>query len=195
MNFSKEATGLAGAWLVHPRPRPDPRGWFQELFEAEDFAALDLPSGFMQLNASRSRAGVVRGLHFQFRPPMAKLVWVSRGRAFLVAVDIRPSSPTLGRWYGIEAGAGTAGGGPEPMLFAGAGFARGFLTLEDDTEVQYACTACWNPAGEGAIRWDDPALGIGWPTAGRAPLMSEKDAAAPLLAHWLARPEAALLDA
>ena len=117
----------------------------------------------------------MRGLHFQWDPPQGKLMRVVAGRAFLVAVDIRPGSPTLGRAVTLEASA------DDPVLFwAPASFARGFAALADGTEIEYFCTAAYNPANEAGIRWDDPALGIPWPV--RAPQLSAKDAAASTLA-------------
>lgn len=113
---------------------------------------------------------------------MGKLMRVAAGRAFLVAVDLRTDSPTLGRWYGREFSAAS-----REQLWAPASFARGFCALEDGTEIEYLCTGVYNGACEANIRWNDPAIGITWPVA--QPLLSERDAAAPTLAEWLARPE------
>jgi len=174
-------TELADCVEVRVHAHPDPRGSFRELLRGSDFAAAGLPSVFPQLNHSRSARGVVRGLHFQFSPPMAKLMRVVRGSAFLVAVDVRKGSPTCGRavWR-------TQLAGEDSWLYAPAGFARGLQALEDDTEVEYLCTAEYDAAGEGGIRWNDPALGIPWPLGDA--LTSEKDRAAPLLSDWLAGP-------
>jgi dTDP-4-dehydrorhamnose 3,5-epimerase len=180
--FSVEATAIPEVRIVRPKLFPDERGWFTELFAAPAFADLGLPTGFLQVNQSRSTTGVVRGLHFQWGPPQGKLMRVVRGRAFMVAADIRPGSPTLGRVVTLEAS------DEEPVLFwAPASFARGFCALADVTEVEYLCTNAYNPACESGIRWDDPALGIAWPVAD--PRVSPKDAAAGSLADWLARPE------
>jgi dTDP-4-dehydrorhamnose 3,5-epimerase len=121
----------------------------------------------------------VRGLHFQWEPAMGKLMRVTRGTAFLVAVDLRIGSPTLGKWVGIEAS-------PENrrMVWAPASFARGFCALTDDVEVQYKCTGLYNGKAEAAIRWDDPEMGIEWPV--KDPIISEKDRNAQTLAQWLA---------
>jgi dTDP-4-dehydrorhamnose 3,5-epimerase len=182
MPFVVEATAIPDVRLVRPRLFPDARGWFAEIMTAAPFADLGLPTAFVQVNQSRSARGVVRGLHFQWDPPQGKLMRVVTGRAFLVAVDIRPGSPTVGRSVALEASA------DEPLLvWAPASFARGFAALSDRVEIEYFCTAPYNPARESAIRWDDPALGIAWPVP--APILSTKDAAAGSLADWLARPE------
>jgi dTDP-4-dehydrorhamnose 3,5-epimerase len=183
--FTVEPTSIPEVLLVRPRRFGDDRGWFAEVFREGAFAELGegLPTGFAQVNQSRSAAGVVRGLHFQWDPPQGKLMRVVRGRAFMVAVDIRPGSPTLGEVVTVT------GSADEPLLvWAPASFARGFCALEDGTEVEYFCTAEYDPAHEAGIRWDDPALGIAWPVA--EPRLSGKDASAGTLADWLARPEA-----
>lgn len=182
MPFTVEETSIAEVRIVRPRLFGDDRGWFTEVFQAGAFAGLGLPTAFAQVNQSRSARGVVRGLHFQWDPPQGKLMRVVRGRAFMVAADIRPGSPTLGRVVTVE------GSADEPVLvWAPASFARGFCALEDDTEIEYFCTSAYNPANESGIRWDDPALGIAWPVT--EPRLSPKDAAASSLADWLARPE------
>jgi dTDP-4-dehydrorhamnose 3,5-epimerase len=180
--FTVEPTAIDGVRLVRPRLFRDERGWFTEVLQAAAFAELGLPSQFVQVNQSRSAKGVVRGLHFQWDPPQGKLMRVVTGRAFMVAVDIRPGSPTLGRAVTVEASA------DEPLLFwAPASFARGFAALSDTAEVEYFCTAAYNPAAESGIRWDDPAIGLPWPVD--EPLLSPRDAVAGTLAEWLARPE------
>ncbi|HEY5628126.1 MAG TPA: dTDP-4-dehydrorhamnose 3,5-epimerase [Candidatus Limnocylindrales bacterium] len=184
MPFTVEPSSIPEVLLARPRAFPDERGWFAEIVQVESFAPLGLPTRFVQVNQSRSSNGVVRGLHFQWEPPQGKLMRVVTGRAFMVAADIRPGSPTLGQHVGVEASA------DEPLLFwAPAHFARGFCALSDVTEVEYFCTATYNPACESGIRFDDPTLAIPWPVA--APLLSAKDAAAGSLADWLARPESA----
>jgi dTDP-4-dehydrorhamnose 3,5-epimerase len=180
--FTLEPTAIPEVRLVRPARFGDDRGWFAEILRVPDFEALDLPTVFRQVNQSRSARGVVRGLHFQWDPPQGKLMRVVRGRAFMVAADIRPGSPTLGRVVTCE------GRADEPLLFwAPASFARGFCALEDGTEIEYFCTEVYDPAHESGIRWDDPALGIEWPVAD--PQLSPKDAAAGTLGDWLARPE------
>ena len=186
MPFEVEPTAIPEVRIVRPRRFGDDRGWFAEVWQGGSFAELGggLPTTFVQVNQSRSARGVVRGLHFQWDPPQGKLMRVVRGRAFMVAVDIRPGSPTLGQAVTLE------GSEDEPMLFwAPASFARGFCSLADVTEVEYFCTATYDPSHESGIRWDDPALAIPWPVA--EPQLSPKDAAAGTLADWLARPESA----
>lgn len=177
-----ESTPLNGLVVVTLNAFPDARGSFRELFRAEHFAAAGLPTTVAQINHSRSARGVVRGLHFQWAPPMGKSMRVARGSAFVVAVDVRRDSPTLGQaWWR------TLREDDECWVAAPAGFARGFQALEDGTEVEYLCTAPYAPGGEGGIRWDDPALGIPWPLP--AGVVSDKDRVAPTLAEWLAGPQ------
>lgn len=164
--------------LLEPRVFGDDRGWFYESFNARSFAAATgLEVTFVQDNHSRSSKGVLRGLHFQL-PPAAqgKLVRAVAGSIFDVAVDIRRSSPTFGRWVGEVLSAEN-----KRQMWVPAGFAHGFLALEDGTEVLYKTTDFYNKAAEGAVRWDDPDIGIAWPGE-LAPLLAAKDAAAPLLA-------------
>jgi dTDP-4-dehydrorhamnose 3,5-epimerase len=185
MPFTVEDTAIADVKLVRPKRFGDDRGWFAEIWQHDTFEALGLLTGFRQVNQSRSTRGVIRGLHFQWDPPQGKLMRVIRGRAMMVAVDIRPGSPTLGRAVTVE------GSEDEPLLFwAPASFARGFCALADVTEIEYFCTNQYNPANEAGIRWNDPALGITWPVPAEEAQLSPKDAAAGTLADWLARPEA-----
>lgn len=182
MTVRIERTHIPDLVLAHLRVVPDARGSFRELFRAEHFAAAGLPATIAQINLSRSSRGVVRGLHFQWQPPQAKSMRVARGRAFVVAVDVRKGSPSCGQawWRAMAAG-------EDFWVCAPAGFARGLQALEDDTEVEYLCSAPYAAANEGGIRWDDPALGIPWPLAAAA--ASDKDRAAPTLAEWLAGPQ------
>jgi dTDP-4-dehydrorhamnose 3,5-epimerase len=168
--------------VVVPEIFQDSRGFFTETFRADQFKALGLPTQFVQDNHSRSAKGVVRGLHFQWDPPMGKLMRVTAGSAFLVAVDIRKGSPNLGKWAGIEASAEN-----RRQVWAPAGFARGFCALADGTEIQYKCTGIYNRKAESAIRWNDPAIGIEWPLADVA--VSDKDRNAATLADWLDSPD------
>ena len=186
MPFTVEPTTIPEVLIVRPRLFPDERGWFAEIAQVAAFEALGdgLPTRFVQVNQSRSTRGVVRGLHFQWDPPQGKLMRVVTGRALMVAVDIRPGSPTLGRHVAVE------GSADEPLLvWAPATFARGFCALSDLAEIEYFCTAPYNAAAESGIRWDDPDIGIAWPVDD--PQLSAKDAAAGSLADWLARPESA----
>ncbi len=183
MPLTIESRHLNGLVVVVASALADSRGFFSETFRADEFAALGLPSSFRQDNHSGSARNVVRGLHFQYDPPMGKLMRVSRGAAFLVAVDVRLGSPTVGQWFGIEASAEN-----RRQVWAPAGFARGFCVLGDFAEVQYKCTAEYNPATDVGIAWNDPAVGIDWPV--KDPILSARDANAPTLAEWLAGPNA-----
>ena len=159
----------------------DERGFFMEVYRADQYKALGLPTEFVQDNHSRSKRGVVRGLHFQWDPPMGKLMRVTYGSAFLIAVDIRKGSPTLGRWFGVEVSAQD-----KKQVWAPAGFARGFCVMSDFAEIQYKCTGIYNPKGESGIRWNDPKVGIQWPV--KEPELSGKDRQAQTLDEWLASP-------
>jgi dTDP-4-dehydrorhamnose 3,5-epimerase len=182
MQIRVEARSLSDVVVVVPEIFQDGRGFFSETFRADQFKTLGLPTEFVQDNHSRSAKGVVRGLHFQWEPPMGKLMRVTVGSAFLVAVDIRKGSPTLGQWVGVEVSAEN-----RRCVWAPAGFARGFCALREGTEIQYKCTGLYNSQAESAIRWDDPAIGIKWPLTDV--LVSDKDRKARPLAEWLASPE------
>jgi len=168
--------------VLKPEIFQDARGFFMETFRTDQFEELGLPYQFVQDNHSRSTKGVVRGLHFQWEPPMGKLMRVTIGAAFLVAVDIRKGSPTLGQWSGIEASAEN-----RLEVWAPAGFARGFCVLSDVAEIQYKCTGLYNSKAESSIRWDDPDIGVQWPISN--PFLSDKDRNAQTLKQWLAREE------
>ena len=174
----------AAVKVIETQRFPDDRGFFMESYSAEQFKQLGIAKTFIQDNHSCSQKGVLRGLHFQWNQPMAKLMRVTSGAAFLVAVDIRHNSPTLGQWVGIEASAENG-----MQLWAEEGFARGFYTLEEDTEIQYKCSASYNPDGECEILWNDPRIGIEWPLTA-PPILSSKDEAARTLEGWLRLPEA-----
>jgi dTDP-4-dehydrorhamnose 3,5-epimerase len=186
MRIQIESEHLNGLKVIaHPDVFEDERGFFVEVFRADGFAELGLPAAFVQLNHSRSRKGVLRGLHFQWEPPMGKLMRVTLGSAFLVAVDIRKGSPTLGQWFGTEVSAQN-----KKQIWAPAGFARGFYVLSDYAELQYLCTGVYNNRSESGIRWNDPDLSISWPIpAGTEPVLSDKDLKARTLEEWLATPE------
>lgn len=186
MKIYVEKTPIPDLLLVRHQSADDDRGSFVEAYRRDIFADAGLPCDFSQVNQSLSRKNVVRGLHMQWQPPMGKLMSVLAGRGFLVAVDIRRNSLTFGRWFGVELTCRD-----RTQVWAPAGFARGFCALEDDTWIQYFCTGIYNPAGEGAIRWDDPGIGIDWPVS--EPIVSRKDAAAPSLAEWLKTEGAASL--
>jgi dTDP-4-dehydrorhamnose 3,5-epimerase len=183
MQIRIESEHLNGLVVLAPEVFEDERGFFMETFRTDQFKQLGLPHEFVQDNHSRSQKGVLRGLHFQWEPPMGKLMRVTYGSAFLVAVDIRKGSPTLGKWFGIEVSAKN-----KKQVWAPAGFARGFYTLSDFAELQYKCTGTYNNKGESGILWNDPALGIEWPV--KELIMSDKDKNAQTFAQWLERPEA-----
>lgn len=182
MQINVESRWLMDVVVVVPEAFRDSRGFFSETFRADQFKALGLPTEFVQDNHSRSAKGVVRGLHFQWDPPMGKLMRVTAGSAFLVAVDIRKGSPTLGKWVGVEASAEN-----RRQVWAPAGFARGFCALSDGTEIQYKCTGIYNNKAESAIRWNDPTIDIQWPLT--EVTVSDKDRNAMTLAEWLQSPE------
>ena len=182
MQIKIESRFLNDVVVVVPEIFRDDRGFFSETFRADQFSELGLPVDFKQDNHSRSAKGVVRGLHFQWEPPMGKLMRVTAGSAFLVAVDIRKGSPTLGQWVGVEVSAEN-----RRAVWAPAGFARGFCSLVDGTEIQYKCTGIYNGKAESAIRWNDEEIGIEWPL--KDVIVSEKDRKAASLADWLNSPE------
>jgi dTDP-4-dehydrorhamnose 3,5-epimerase len=161
---------------VRVRRHDDVRGWFAELWRRSAYAAAGIDADFVQDNVARSGAGVLRGLHFQ-RPPRAqgKLVQVTRGSVYDVAVDLRPGSATYGRWVAQELSAGDG-----ELLWIPPGFAHGYVVLGDGAEVVYKVTVEYDPGLDAGVRWDDPTLAIPWPV-GR-PLVSERDRALPLLA-------------
>ncbi len=174
-----EDTGIGGLKLITPARFGDARGFFSESYNRARMAEHGIHIEFVQDNHSLSaRAGTVRGLHFQSPPhAQAKLVRCGRGRLFDVAVDIRVGSPTYGRWFGAELSFDNG-----RQLLVPAGFLHGFATLVDDTEIIYKCSDYYAPECDGAVRFDDPAIGIDWPVDASAAVLSEKDAAAPLLA-------------
>lgn len=163
-------TAIPGLLIIEPKVFGDARGFFMETWNAVAFAAAGLNLTFVQDNHSRSQRGVLRGLHFQNPEPQGKLVRVTRGAVFDVAVDLRASSPTFGRWVGVELSAAN-----HRMFWVPEGFAHGFLTLEDDTDFLYKCTAPYAPQSEHTLAWDDPAVGIDWPLNGHNPMISDKD--------------------
>ena len=186
MPFVVECRQLGEVVVLASKAYRDDRGFFSETYRADQFAALGLPAAFVQDNHSFSRRGVIRGLHFQWDPPMGKLMRVTRGTAFLVAADIRKGSPTLGKWFGVEVSPES-----QKQVWAPAGFARGFCALSEEVEVQYKCTGIYNGQAEGAIRWDDPRLGIDWPVKNAH--LSEKDRNAWSFEQWLANPNSEFL--
>lgn len=178
-------TSLPGVVLVEPAVFADERGWFMESWQQAKFDAalrelgLPAPRPFVQDNHSCSARGVLRGLHYQLPPhAQGKLVRVTRGAAFDVAVDIRRGSPSFGQWTGAVLSADN-----RRQLWVPEGFAHGFLALEDDTHFLYKTTDVYARDCERALRWDDPAIGIDWPLHGLAPRLAAKDAQAARLAE------------
>ena len=184
MQLKIESRHLGEVVVLIPEVFQDERGFFMETFRTDQFEALALPTNFVQDNHSRSVKGVLRGLHFQWDPPMGKLMRVTVGTAFLVAVDIRKGSPTLGKWFGVEVSAEN-----KRQVWAPAGFARGFCVLSEVAELQYKCTGIYNSKGESGILWNDPQIGVEWPV--KNPILSGKDEKAQTLSQWLASPGSA----
>jgi dTDP-4-dehydrorhamnose 3,5-epimerase len=178
MQMRIESRHLDEVVVLAPEVFEDGRGFFVETFRADQFERLGLPVNFVQDNHSRSRKGVLRGLHFQWDPPMGKLMRVTYGSAFLVAVDIRKGSPTVGRWFGTEVSAAN-----KKQVWAPAYFARGFCVLSDHADIQYKCTGLYNSKAESGILWNDPDIGIEWPL--QDVQLSEKDRKAQTLSEWL----------
>ena len=165
---------------VRPKRFGDQRGWFSEIYKRDAFADAGISVDFVQDNESFSApSGTLRGLHYQLAPhPQGKLVRVVRGSILDVAVDIRRDSPTFGRHVAVTLSADTGN-----QLYVPVGFAHGFVTLEPDVQVTYKVTDRYAPETERSIRWDDPTIGIEWPDLGSdGPVLSDKDAVAPLLA-------------
>jgi dTDP-4-dehydrorhamnose 3,5-epimerase len=177
--FNWVTTEIPDLLLIEPTVFQDERGFFMESYHKLEFAELGLKMDFVQDNHSQSQKGVLRGLHFQTEHAQGKLIRVIRGRVWDVAVDVRRGSPTLGRWFGVVLSEQN-----KKMMYVPAGFAHGFLTLEDATEFIYKCTDYYYPRYDGGIRFDDPDIGIQWPfkeygLRKEELLLSEKDAKLP----------------
>jgi len=165
-------SGVKDALILEPQVFGDARGFFLESWNRRTFAKLGIDVDFVQDNHSRSRRGVLRGLHYQVRQPQGKLVRVVAGAVYDVAVDLRRGSPTFGRWAGVELSADN-----QRMFWVPPGFAHGFLVLTECADFLYKATDYYAPEQERTIRWDDPDLAIDWPLADMAPLLAAKDAA------------------
>ena len=163
---------IEGPLLIEPAVFGDERGFFMESWNARRFAEIGLDATFVQDNHSRSAAGVLRGLHYQLARPQGKLVRVTRGAAWDVAVDLRRASPGFGKWVGVDLSAEN-----KRLFWVPPGFAHGFLSREDGTEFQYKCTDFYDPSDEHSLLWNDSAVGIEWPLEGIAPQLSSKDQA------------------
>ena len=169
---------IEGLYVIEPQVFPDARGYFFESYNEQVFHDVGLDMKFVQDNQSKSVRGVLRGCHFQKTHPQGKLVRVISGRVFDVAVDMRKSSPTLGRWFGIE-----LTGENNRMFYIPEGFAHGFLVLSDEAVFTYKCTDFYAPGDEGGMKWDDPEVGIQWPvTEDMNVLLSDKDNVLPSFA-------------
>ena len=171
-----EKTSIDGVLLLKPKVFGDERGYFVETWQQKRYAELGIDLPFVQDNHSKSTKGILRGLHFQKKHPQGKLVMVSLGEVFDVAVDIRPNSPTFGKWYGAILSQEN-----QHQLWIPPGLAHGFVVLSDVAHFHYKCTDYYCPGDEGSVRWNDPDLAIKWPYEG-TPLLSAKDEAAPFFA-------------
>src|SRR4051812_24298517 len=176
-------TALPGALILEPKRLGDARGFFVETFRADRYASAGLPHPFVQDNWSRSARKVLRGLHLQNPNQQGKLVSVVRGEIYDVAVDVRTGSPTFGRHVGV-----TLSEENGRQFFVPRGFAHGFQVVSDIADIMYKCDVFYSPPDELVVRWDDPALAIDWPI--RDPILSARDAAAPLLADVKGLPQA-----
>ncbi len=170
ITVEKDIGGLEGLCLITPTLHGDERGCFMETYNQADMARAGIHALFVQDNQSRSRKGVLRGLHFQKTHPQAKLVRVLRGQVFDVAVDIRPGSATFGRWHGEVLSEEN-----HRQVFIPRGFAHGFLVLSDMAEFCYKCDDFYHPEDEGGIAWDDPTVAVCWPEVDCPLLISDKD--------------------
>lgn len=172
-NFIK--TDIPDVQIIEPTVFGDDRGYFMETYQIDEFAAAGIDKPFVQDNQSRSTKGVLRGLHFQIEHPQSKLVRVVSGEVFDVAVDLRPDSPTYGKWEGAVLSAEN-----RRQFFVPRGFAHGFLVLSDIAEFCYKCDDVYHPNDEGGLMWNDPEIGIEWPILeGMELVLSEKDKAHP----------------
>ena len=161
-------TKLPGVVIIEPVVHQDPRGFFSETYHARRYADHGITAAFVQDNHSRSIQGTLRGLHLQLRQPQGKLIRVIQGSIFDVAVDIQVGSPSFGQWVGVE-----LSGENFKQMYVPHGFAHGFCVLSEMADVSYKCTDYYLPGDEIGVAWDDPAIGIQWPTT--SPILSNKD--------------------
>ena len=169
--------GIEGLAVIEPAVHFDGRGYFMETYNQRDMLEAGLTMSFVQDNQSMSAGGVLRGLHYQIKHPQGKLVRVVAGAVFDVAVDLRPGSPSCGKWHGELLSAEN-----RKQLYIPEGFAHGFYVLSGTAEFVYKCSDFYHPGDEGGLRWDDPDIGIEWPIApGTEPILSEKDRNNPFL--------------
>ena len=168
--FDFKETKLKGVFVITPEIHGDARGYFIETYKKDEFKAAGINDEFVQDNESSSSKGVLRGLHFQKEHTQGKLVRVTKGEVFDVAVDVRPGSETYGQWIGE-----VLSSEKKNMLYVPKGFAHGFLVLSDMAEFVYKCTDVYDPASEGGIPWNDPSVGVEWPKLDIEYKTSEKD--------------------
>jgi dTDP-4-dehydrorhamnose 3,5-epimerase len=168
--FTFTKTDIEGVLVIEPRVFGDERGYFMETYNKADFGKAGITCEFVQDNQSKSIKGVLRGLHFQRQFPQAKLVRVTKGEVFDVAVDIRKGSPTYGKYVGVVLSAEK-----KNQFFIPRGFAHGFLVLSEEAEFAYKCDEFYHPEDEGGIRWDDPTIGVEWPKIETPIFLSVKD--------------------
>jgi dTDP-4-dehydrorhamnose 3,5-epimerase len=173
--FTFTETGIEGVFIIEPKVFGDERGYFMETYNKADFQKAGIACQFVQDNQSKSGKGVLRGLHFQRQYPQAKLVRVTKGEVYDVAVDLRKGSPTYGKYVGA-----VLTSEKKNQFFIPRGFAHGFLVLSDEAEFVYKCDEFYHPEDEGGIRWDDPSIGIEWPDVGVEYCLSEKDRQLPI---------------
>ena len=167
-------TEIAGVHVIEPKVFGDHRGFFLETYHRKRYREAGITADFVQDNHSRSRRGILRGLHYQRRHPQGKLVWCILGAIYDVAVDLRPGSTTFGKWVGVHLSSEN-----KKQIWIPPGFAHGFGVTSEHAEVIYKCTDLYDPADEGGIIWNDPTLAIDWPITD--PILSDKDAALPRL--------------
>jgi len=168
--FNFQETEIEGVFIIEPTVFGDDRGYFMETYHEREFREAGIDAHFVQDNQSKSRMGVLRGLHYQKQFPQAKLVRVLSGEVFDVAVDVREGSRTYGKWVGV-----VLTGENKKQMFIPKGLAHGFLVLSETAEFSYKCDDFYHPEDEVGIRWDDPTLAVEWPQTGIAPILSQKD--------------------
>ncbi len=176
-------TEIQGVYVIEPTVFGDDRGYFMETYNFNEFKEAGLDMIFVQDNQSKSKKGVLRGLHFQTRNAQGKLVRVIKGEVYDVAVDLREGSETFGKWHGVLLSAEN-----KRQFYIPEGFAHGFLVVSDEAEFVYKCTNFYDPSSEGGLRWNDPDIGIDWPvTPDMKILLSDKDQKQPFLKDWMNR--------
>lgn len=178
--FNFIETPIKDMYVVDPSVFGDDRGYFMETYSYEEFKEAGLDMVFVQDNQSKSKKGVLRGLHFQTKNPQGKLVRVIKGKVFDVGVDLRANSPTFGKWYGE-----ILSDENKKQLYVPEGFAHGFVVLSEDAEFVYKCTRGYDPTGEGGLRWNDPDIAIEWPIDEDIEiLLSDKDKIQPFFKEY-----------